>query len=154
MSEGRKLSSQDASRFVVPVGSWDKQNATFTLVSVKTGQRFTYRVRSPEKQSNPEKPILFVSLLTGSDNTNDYRYMGIIVNPLSPKFIRTKGSKIGTNAPSYKAFSWAFPRIIETSIPDSLEVWHEGRCCRCNRVLTVPESIESGIGPICGSREQ
>ena len=30
-----------------------------------------------------------------------------------------------------------------------LEVWHEGRCGRCNRALTVPESIASGIGPEC-----
>jgi len=25
----------------------------------------------------------------------------------------------------------------------------EGRCVRCNRLLTTPESIKSGIGPIC-----
>lgn len=34
-------------------------------------------------------------------------------------------------------------------IPPSLEVWHEGRCGRCGRALTVPESIASGIGPVC-----
>jgi hypothetical protein len=30
-------------------------------------------------------------------------------------------------------------------------VWHEGRCGRCGRKLTVPESIESGFGPECAS---
>jgi hypothetical protein len=30
-----------------------------------------------------------------------------------------------------------------------LEVWHEGRCGRCGRALTVPESVERGIGPEC-----
>jgi hypothetical protein len=25
----------------------------------------------------------------------------------------------------------------------------EGRCLRCNRPLTTPESIRRGIGPIC-----
>lgn len=27
-----------------------------------------------------------------------------------------------------------------------------GRCCVCSRLLTDPESIEAGIGPICASR--
>jgi hypothetical protein len=26
---------------------------------------------------------------------------------------------------------------------------HEGKCGRCGRLLTVPSSIESGIGPEC-----
>lgn len=30
-----------------------------------------------------------------------------------------------------------------------IEVWHEGRCGRCARRLTVPESILIGIGPEC-----
>jgi len=34
-----------------------------------------------------------------------------------------------------------------------LEIWHEGRCGRCNRKLTVPASIALGIGPECGQRE-
>jgi hypothetical protein len=32
------------------------------------------------------------------------------------------------------------------------EVYHEGRCGRCNRKLTVPESIETGLGPECASK--
>jgi hypothetical protein len=34
-----------------------------------------------------------------------------------------------------------------------MELWHEGRCGKCGRALTVPESIESGLGPVCESRE-
>lgn len=30
-----------------------------------------------------------------------------------------------------------------------VEIWHEGKCGRCGRQLTVPESIESGFGPEC-----
>jgi hypothetical protein len=32
------------------------------------------------------------------------------------------------------------------------KVHHEGRCGRCGRTLTVPESIESGIGPECAKK--
>lgn len=28
----------------------------------------------------------------------------------------------------------------------------EGRCCVCNRKLTEPESIRTGIGPVCAGR--
>lgn len=35
------------------------------------------------------------------------------------------------------------------TVPAALEVWHEGRCCRCCRVLTVPASVEMGYGPDC-----
>jgi hypothetical protein len=31
----------------------------------------------------------------------------------------------------------------------TLEFWHEGRCGRCGRRLTVPDSIASGYGPEC-----
>lgn len=32
---------------------------------------------------------------------------------------------------------------------DRVEVWHEGSCGRCGRKLTVPSSIETGLGPEC-----
>jgi len=48
-------------------------NARFTLVSKKTGERKTYRVRQPDAT----KPY-FVQLLTGPDNTSDYTYLGYI----------------------------------------------------------------------------
>ena len=48
--------------------------AVFTLVSGRTGARFTYRVvRAPgEDDGRP----WFVKVLTGSDNDADYRYPG------------------------------------------------------------------------------
>ena len=150
----RQLEGSDARTFVIP-SDWTRQKATFTIVSRKTGARFTFRVSTPpDDPSKPSNgsPILFVHLLSGPDNSNDYRYMGIVVNPSSPRFIRTKGSKIGASAPSMIAFSWAFPKIVDSNLPESLEFWHEGACCRCGRKLTVPSSIESGIGPICAKR--
>ena len=42
-------------------------NATFTLVSERTGQRFTFRVRVSD-----DGRAHFVSVLTGPDNGGDY----------------------------------------------------------------------------------
>lgn len=117
-------------------------NATFTIVSRTTSTRFTYRVRKSE-----DGKCFFVSLLRGPDNNADYTYMGILEGR---RFRLTPKSKVTFEAPAYKAFLWVFNQVrIKHTLPESVEFWHEGRCGRCNRLLTVPESIQSGVGPEC-----
>lgn len=118
-------------------------NAIFTLQSNATGKRYTYRVRKAEKVE-----MFFVSVLTGSDNEGDYEYFGFIRNGA---FNLGKADKVRVtaNAPSVHAFRWAFERLAAGVMPDKLSIWHEGRCARCSRLLTVPESIASGFGPEC-----
>ena len=40
--------------------------------------------------------------------------------------------------------------IVE--MPGFIQIWHEGTCGHCGRALTVPLSIENGIGPVCQGR--
>jgi len=128
-------------------------HAYFTLKNAETGVRFTYRVGIPEDQKQETASIWFVGLLTGSDNNSDYSYIGHIrLNQETSKyyFVHGKKSKIGADAPGVVAFSKVFNGLLANGITlPKLEIWHEGRCCRCGRKLTVPESIESGIGPEC-----
>jgi hypothetical protein len=127
-------------------------NAVFTLRSRgKGGGRFTYKVRALDK-------VWLVSVLTGQDNEGDFSYLGIIPYDSPTKFIHGGAkSRIGKTAPSYQAFDW-FWRQLQLAIArrpnhlDQVEFWHEGRCGRCNRLLTVPESIEAGIGPECARK--
>ena len=35
------------------------------------------------------------------------------------------------------------------TLQDFVEIWHEGKCGKCGRPLTVPSSIENGLGPSC-----
>lgn len=124
-------------------------NSTFTLVSKKTGARFTYRVRGKEN-------VRFVSVLTGSDNEGDYAFLGtIFLDPRSIPAYRygKKSSKIGLDAPSSRAWSWFYQQtFVVGGMHPFLEFWHSGRCGRCARRLTVPESIASGLGPECAGR--
>lgn len=124
-------------------------NAIFTLRSRKTGSRFTYRV-SHKKGGD----VSFVSLLTGSDNSRDYSYMGLLPDdkPTSLRGVGKGKSCASYDAPSAKAFQYLLDSIIKGQIPESLEVWHEGRCGRCGRRLTVPESIDTGLGPECADK--
>lgn len=144
MTESRQLTSAaDALRFALA------GNARLTLVSKKTGQRFTYRVRQPKGEAGQKPSPHFVQLLSGPDNTADYQFLGTIFN--AQEYRPGRKSRIGAAAPSARAWAWFWPRLAAGHLPEALEVWHEGRCGRCGRALTVPESIERGIGPECAA---
>ena len=93
-----------------------------------------------------------MSALTGPDNTSHYRYIGVIFDEKT--FRHTKKSTIGKDAPVVRCFEWVWNVLSKKSQKalDRIEFWHEGRCAVCGRKLTVPESIKSGIGPVCEGR--
>jgi len=122
-------------------------NARFTLRSVQSGVRYTYKIRKSDDRGDCVRPtVWFVSLLTGSDNNSDYTYMGLIN---SNKFGVTRKSKYSETSQPVVAFKWVWGKLIANLDPHGVEIWHSGRCGRCGRSLTVPESIESGFGPEC-----
>lgn len=116
-------------------------NAYFTVRSVKTGVRYTFRVSKAKKNET----MWFVSLLTGPDNISDYSYMGVLSGN---KFRVTKASKVTADSVPVKAFSWVLSGLVAENLV-GVELWHAGRCGRCGRSLTVPESVEAGYGPEC-----
>ena len=117
-------------------------SATFTLESKRSGARYTYKVAG-----GGERPH-FVRLLTGPDNTADYAYLGTIFD--DSKLMPKRGGNITREAPSFKALSFVLQVLnAGAEFPPSLAFYHEGKCGRCGRELTVPESIETGLGPIC-----
>lgn len=120
-------------------------NATLTLVSKKTGTRFTFKIRKPDAN----KPH-FVSLLNGPSNEDDFQFLGSIFN--ENEYRHGSRSRLVFDAPSAVAFRWFWSAMRRDLLPEQLEVWHEGRCGRCGRKLTVPESIENGLGPECAKR--
>lgn len=121
-------------------------NARLTFVSQKTGTRFTYRIRVKESNGSA---VYFVSVLTGSSNESDYTFIGTIFDRKT--FVHSRRSSIGATAPSVVAFSWAFRFLGAGLMPAGCTLHHEGRCGKCAKPLTVPESIESGLGPICAA---
>ena len=121
--------------------------AVFTITSKKTGTRFTYRVSRP-KGADEGCPF-FVGVLAGPNNQDDYMYLGFIPVADRPRAMRA-GKKGRPNADSYRALQWVLWALDKgEGIPEQLELRHAGRCGRCGRELTVPESIDSGFGPEC-----
>lgn len=136
-------------------------NAYFTVRSMKTGTRYTFRVSAGKARegycrwcrSNPCHCVQphFVSYMSGSSNESDYTYLGMIQKG---EFKATKASSHLASSTVFKAFSFVFSHLVRVQMPPQAEIWHEGRCGRCGRKLTVPESIEAGIGPECATRMQ
>lgn len=131
-------------------------NATVTFRSAKTGTHYTYKIRKADKTGLPGGVALsaaapdswFVKLLIGADNQSSYTYIGMIRNG---KFGPTRASKLDANSVPVKTFTWVIDNLQRGMIPPALEVWHEGRCGKCGRKLTVPESIATGFGPDCAA---
>lgn len=120
-------------------------NATITLESGATGKHFTYKIKRCENDDN----LYFVRLLTGEDNEKSYTYIGCYYAD-SGYFhpVKKYASIDRTGWPkSMRAIHYLFVKIDD--VPDNLHVYHAGKCCRCGRKLTTPESIEKGIGPEC-----
>ena len=129
-------------------------NATVTLVGNQ--KRYTFKVSVPTpsdaRGSGRDQPH-FVGVLTGSDNEADYQYIGFVTDNIriaGKKLIA--GNKGNPNHPAFGAFQWTLGQLLAGKIPAPLEVWHEGRCGRCGRKLTVPSSIATGFGPECASK--
>lgn len=113
--------------------------AVITIVG-KTA-RYTYRIRKAK-----DGDLFFVSLLTGSDNQTDYSYIGCLTDVRG--FWTTSKTRNPTSAPVY-GFGWVMNHLRSGVVPAGMQIWHEGKCCRCARKLTDPASIERGIGPEC-----
>ena len=128
----KRLKNTDALKFIFA------GNSTFTLLNSETENRFTYRVKKA-KDSN----LFFLSVLTGSEQ---YSYLGTISNG---NYKHGNKSNFTAGVQSEKVFSYVLNKLKDGSLPECIEIWHEGKCGKCNRPLTVPSSIETGIGPEC-----
>jgi hypothetical protein len=117
-------------------------NAIFTLESEKTGNRYTYKVNKCEDK----KDFYFVGLLVGPDNEYDYKYIGVIDKN---NFRTTKASKLTNNSTPVIAFNFFLKKMNKLNAIPELKIYHMGKCAKCGRPLTTPESIKNGLGPIC-----
>ena len=118
-------------------------NAVLTLRSARTDRHYTYRITVCG-----DKPhLFFVAVLTdGGDGT--YTYVGTLT--MNGGFLLTSRSRFTPDAPCVRAFRYFYDHVlVDGVVPPGLEVRHEGRCGRCGRGLTDPDSIDRGIGPIC-----
>ncbi len=120
-------------------------NAIFTVDNGK-GAHYTYRVS--RKETVDGRVLFFVGLLTGPDNLNSYSYVGLLTDANECKL--TRKSRFRAEDKAIKIVNWAL-RVMagKSKAPAGYSIQHSGRCGMCSRVLTEPESLRVGIGPVC-----
>jgi Family of unknown function (DUF6011) len=127
--------------------------AIFTVVSKRTGTRYTFKVTHKDASGQwPEK--YFVAYLNGPDNWTNYVTFGQI--SMNGVFSLTNKAKnelhLTMDSAPVAAFNWTYQFVNAGKDPIGVEFWHAGKCGRCGRLLTVPSSIEMGLGPECASK--
>jgi hypothetical protein len=117
----------------------------YYTISWSEKEHITLRVS--ESPKDWKTTALVVGVLTGPSNTSDYTNFG---------FLHTSG-KLAV----WKKFSEGYRvwkdsvELLVMSSEDNRKLlgkafaMRSGRCWRCGRLLTTPESIENGIGPVC-----
>jgi hypothetical protein len=125
-------------------------NGIITMRNPATGNHRTVRITTQGKDEKFAPGQRILSLLTGPDKWIPFAFVG--VRDFSPT-VNVWWSKRGANT---EKSDWERIALM-VLYPDhylgrGIEYMFEGRCRVCNRSLTNPESIESGIGPVCAGR--
>lgn len=123
-----------------------KHNGMLTISNPATGQHRTFRIRTQPADAKFCPGSRIISLLTGPDRSSDWKGFA---------FVRDDGGIAVWKSCQDKVYGTYANMIFDPAafIAKGAEYMIEGTCRRCNRPLTHPESIATGLGPICGGRE-
>lgn len=132
--------------------------SVFTLVSRSTGQHRTYRVKL-KKYADPQRGPYFVSSRDEADAHLDekakWHFLGTFwlldrQGREQPTFAVSPKSDVPKESQTMRGIVWFLAHLFtDTHKLGQVQFMHEGRCGRCGRELTDPESIQSGLGPEC-----
>jgi len=120
-------------------------NALFTLANTDTDNHVTFKVKK-----HKEEDVWFVSTL---GQYGKYVFIGTCFS--EKKYKHSKNSDIEWNDQKVQVFNWMLSKFFndQDKYP-MVRVYHHGRCGACQKKLTTPESIKSGIGPVCSGRRR
>lgn len=125
--------------------------ALFTLENKEKESHITFRVQSlKRKRGQEEETRLFdVHVKALNDQYHGSRFIGRLDRKL--KTFKPSGyverDHVGVQTINWIIDHWNDLEKFEGD--GRLGMYHQGVCCKCGMPLTVPESIENGIGPLC-----
>ncbi len=128
-------------------------NGIYTVKSAQTGDHRTFKIHAQDEKAEFAPGKRIVSLLTGSENSADESYTGFAF--IDDDGIHVWSKKRGQGLwETYADMLWSFSLDAAGSpwAAKGFTIMGEGRCVRCNRLLTEPTSLKTGIGPICAGR--
>lgn len=128
-------------------------NGKITIKS-PTGQHRTFCIKTQKDDANFAPGERIISLLDGPDNENDYKQFGFVKEGGLIVVWRKYRGSVGDNGYEPSAYERYAKMLMHVEHYERLgaQYMFATSCRRCNRTLTTPESIQSGIGPICAGR--
>jgi hypothetical protein len=123
----------------------ETHNGIITVENPARGTHRTFRIETQPADAKFAPGERILSLLIGADNGSDYLGIG---------FVKDDGRVFLWKRYQTEQY-YALVRVLQKvgHFRSIGLVYHfEGRCRKCNRTLTTPESIRSGIGPTCARR--
>jgi len=115
---------------------------------------YTFRINYREANGK-YGDAYFINMLAGPDNLSDYSYVGML-NPETGAVKLTAKSRMTADSWPVRLVRRVFACLWADHGADieqaGFRLMHANRCGRCGRALTTPESIESGLGPVCRTR--
>ena len=138
-------------------------NGTYTIVNPE-GQHRTFSIKTQAKDAKFAPGQRVLALLSGPDNDRDYQGFAFVDDVYGVQVWR---SKTATPPSIYQWYAELFGQVFKAASEQgrdltdpeltfdykgrTYKVMVSKRCCVCNRTLTTPDSIRSGIGPICAA---
>ena len=118
-------------------------NGTITVANPATGEHRTFKVNTQPEDARFAPGQRIVSLLTGPNNDEDFTAFGF-VNENGRICLWSRN-----RTPHFEKLAFILEQPEKAATKWGLTYQWSARCRRCNRTLTDPESIETGIGPTC-----
>lgn len=126
-------------------------NGRYTIENSK-GEYRTFQIRTQAQDAGFAPGKRIVGLLSGPDNINDYSNFAFLNENGTLSVWQKK------RTPIFAHYAYLL-EVLLGGKPNTkrlpltrYKVHEQRRCLRCNAVLTTPESIEAGIGPVCAGR--
>lgn len=123
--------------------------AVLTFENLEAGTHMTVKVSQARDKQDRKKllPLFHVNVSLLGDRVSRYLYAGTVNTEEGNWYL---SRKISPDEQVARVFRWL---KAVTANPESLRgkinLYHEGRCCKCGLPLTHPESISTAIGPHC-----
>lgn len=131
----------------------------YLTISNGQGEHYTYRFKKkdyPDRNRPGARFISYqVSVLTGQDNETNYTYIGTMNPQTFDIRISVEHSPFRNSTRSVRVLRWMLTHILKQEPFEGRSagytIKHEGKCGKCGRRLTTPESIDTGFGPDCAA---
>lgn len=124
-------------------------NGKYTIQNKDTGKHRTFRIKTQKTDAKFAPGARIVSVMTGTDNQNHYTRFAFINDNGIHLWGKYKGNP---EFEGYKKMLWGMASDPDHPLHMSYTIDESLNCVVCNRELTNPESIATGIGPVCGGR--